>query len=257
MNGSRHRTRYEALEDKPMKWTGILSTLIFLALNAQATTLFETDFRDGWDENQWVVVGQPTIEATDDDTAPEFGPQILSIDNDASIMGIYLKEFEFTDGIVEVLWKDAEVAQNADRDVDGPLFARANIEESADNAMWVGYIMELDADSGFHVNVGDGAQAPVLDAMPELKSSGTWNWIEWRLDGPLLQLKTWDARDDKPEAWMLEAEDTTYPSGQVGIEVWSGLAHIAFFRISDLEGPSTVEPRGRLASLWSVLKHSE
>lgn len=231
----------------------LLPLLLFIPLS-EGKTLFETDFNEGFDEAKWVIVGNPKVEVKDDNSAPQYGPKVLSVDNDASIMGIYLKDFDFADGIIEVLWKDVEVLGNPDRDVDGPLFARANIEESAKNRMWVGYVMELDADSGFHVNVGDGKQAPVLDSVPDIRSKGEWNWIKWKLDGALLQLKTWNPDEKEPEEWMLEAEDKTYKSGEVGIQVWSGHAHIAFFRVTDLEGPSSVDPESKLSTTWACVK---
>lgn len=230
-----------------------LISISFLPLS-EGKTLFETDFNEGFDESKWVVLGNPKIEVVEDKSAPKYGPKVLSIDNDASIMGIYVKDLVFEDGIVEILWKDMEVNQNPDRDADGPLFARADIEQSVQKKMWVGYVMELDADSGFHVNVGDGTQAPVLAILPDLRSKGEWNWVKWRLEGKTLQLKTWDPGEKEPEKWMLEAEDDTYSSGEVGIQVWSGKIHVAFFRVTDLDGPSPVEPKGKLAATWANVK---
>jgi len=234
----------------------MLAGLISAALLplSEGKTLFETDFNKGFDESKWVVLGNPKIEVVEDKSAPEHGPKVLSIDNDASIMGIYVKDLAFGDGIIEILWKDMEVKQNPDRDADGPLFARADIEQSVQKKMWVGYVMELDADSGFHVNVGNGVQAPVLDIIPDIRSKGEWNWVKWKLDGKILQLKTWNADEKEPEEWMLEAEDETYSSGEVGIQVWSGKAHVAFFRVTDLEGPSPSEPKDRLTTTWASVK---
>ncbi|MCD6505602.1 hypothetical protein J7M22_03150 [Candidatus Poribacteria bacterium] len=230
-----------------------LISIMFLPLS-EGKTLFETDFSEGFDESKWVVLGNPEIEVVEDKSAPEYGPKVLSIDNGASIMGIYVKDLVFEDGIIEILWKDMEVNQNPDRDADGPLFARADIEQSVQKKMWVGYVMELDADSGFHVNVGDGAQAPVLAILPDLRSKGEWNWVKWRLKGNSLQLKTWNAGEPEPEKWMLEAEDKTYSSGEVGIQVWSGKIHVALFRVTDLEGPSPVEPEDKLSTIWASVK---
>ena len=221
---------------------------------SESKTLFETDFSEGFEESKWVVLGNPKIEVIEDRSAPKYGPKVLSVDNDASIMGIYVKGLVFEDGIIEILWKDVEVLQNTDRDADGPLFARADIEQSVQKKMWVGYVMELDADSGFHMNVGDGAQAPVLDILPDVRSTGEWNWVKWRLEGSLLQLKSWKADEPEPQEWMLEAEDKSYSSGEVGIQVWSGRIHVAFFRVTDLEGPSPVELRDKLPTVWADVK---
>ncbi|RKY03238.1 hypothetical protein DRP77_06650 [Candidatus Poribacteria bacterium] len=237
-----------------LKFLVLLVLFLLAAPHIEGRTLFETDFNEGFDESKWVVLGNPKIEVVEDKTAPRHGPKVLIVDNDASIMGIYVRDLVFEDGIIEILWRDVDVAGNPDRDADGPLFARADIEQSVQKRMWVGYVMELDADSGFHVNVGDGVQAPVLAIRPDLRTTGEWNWIKWRLEGELLQLKTWDADEPEPEEWMLEARDNTYSSGEVGIQVWSGKIHVAFFRVTDLEGPHPVGLKGMLPILWSELK---
>jgi hypothetical protein len=56
---------------------------------------------------------------------------------------------------------------------------------------------------------------------------------------------------------MLEIKDGAFKSGAVGLRAWSGTAEVAFFRVSDLDGPDplAVEPQqGKLATRWGALK---
>lgn len=185
----------------PHVFVGIVC-LIFVSIIAEADTLFEDDFSQGLDNWELIEAGG-TIETGKGDP-PEYGPDILIMEQAAGVNTLaVVKELEFTDGIIEILWKDANLPENAD----GPLIARK--QEAGES--W--YLLELDTDTGFHFDVV-GGQGVVGAGQ---KSSGEWNWIKWRLEGSLLQAKTWLAGEEEPDAWELELEDETYESGGVGL----------------------------------------
>ena len=87
-------------------------------------------------------------------------------------------------------------------------------------------------------------------------SSGDWTWIKARFEGPSLKVKIWFADEDEPDAWNLEAEDASFVEGTVGLRCWSGTAHIAYVRVSDLEGPTpkAVEAQDKLTTTWGEIK---
>jgi hypothetical protein len=208
---------------------------------AQAAILFEDDFTQGLD-NWELTEGGGTVEIGNSDP-PEYGPKVLIMDQAAGSNTLAIvKDLEFTDGIIEVLWKDA----NLPEDADGPLIARKQPEGEA----W--YLLELDTDTGFHFDVVGGAGVQGAGQM----STGEWTWLKWRLEGPLLQAKAWLAGENEPGTWELEIQDETYQSGAVGLRVWSGVIQAAYYRVTDLDGPLAVdfEPQRKLTSTWGHLK---
>ena len=95
-----------------------LSSLSLLPI-AQAATLFEDDFTQGLDDWELTLTGG-TIEIGNSDL-PEYGPKVLIMSQAAGSNTLaFVKDLEFTDGIIEVLWRDA----NLPEDADGPLIAR-------------------------------------------------------------------------------------------------------------------------------------
>jgi len=156
-------------------------------------------------------------------------------------MTAIVKDLVFTDGIIEVLWKDA----NLPEDADGPLLARIQAAEA-----W--YLLEVDTDTGLHFDVVGGGGVVGAGQM----STGEWTWMKWRLEGTLLKAKAWPAGQDEPGVWELEIEDATYESGGVGFRCWSGIVEAAYYRVTDLDGPSdvAVEPESVLATTWGGIK---
>jgi hypothetical protein len=161
---------------------------------ARAATLFEDDFTQGLD-NWELTLGGGIIETGNSDP-PEYGPKVLIMDQAAGVNTLaFVKDLEFTDGIIEILWKDA----NLPEDADGPLIAR---KQPAGEA-W--YLLELDTDTGFHFDVVGGAGVIGAGQM----STGEWTWLKWRLEGNLLQAKAWLASENEPDAW----EEKSLPRG--------------------------------------------
>jgi hypothetical protein len=215
--------------------------IVSLSSIARAATLFEDDFTQGLDNWELTLAGG-TIEIGNGDP-PEYGPKVLIMDQAAGSNTLaFVKDLEFTDGIIEVLWRDA----NLPEDADGPLIAR---KQPAGEA-W--YLLELDTDTGFHFDVVGGGGVQGAGQM----STGEWTWLKWRLEGPLLKAKAWLASEDEPNAWELEIEDDTYQSGAVGLRDWSGIAEIAYYRVTDLDGPSSiaVESQRKLTGTWGKIK---
>lgn len=217
-----------------------LATVLVFS-TAEAVTLFEDDFSgdlDAWE----LILGGGTIETGTSDP-PEYGPKVLIMDQASGVnMLAIVIDLEFTDGIIEILWKDAGLPEDAD----GPLIARKQpVGES-----W--YLLELDTDTGFHFDVVGGGGVVGAGQM----STGEWTWMKWRLEGPILQARAWPPGEAEPGDWELEIEDTTYESGGVGFRCWSGIVEAAYYRVTDLDGPSdvAVEPEGVLATTWGGIK---
>lgn len=234
--------------------TTLTFLLVLLSVSALTKTIFEDDFSGGMDN--WTVWGPLDVEISTDNSAPaEYGPKVLSIPNLQGVLGgIYVNDLVVDDCILEVLWKDAALPEDAD----GILMARFDLElleGAAGGNAWPqngGYLMELDTDSGFHVNKMGGAE-PMANE-PGRMSTGEWNWIKWRLEGANHKLKTWDVGESEPD-WMIEADDQeSIESGGVGLEVWSGEATVAYFRVTDLDGPSAVCAKDKLSEIWSRIK---
>lgn len=233
----------------------IVFLLFLISISTFAKTIFEDDFSLGMDN--WTIWGPLDVKVGEDNSAPaEYGPDVLIIPNmQAVIGGVYVNNLTVEDCILEVLWKDSALPEDAD----GILMARIDIEaleEAGGGDQWPkdkGYIMELDTDTGFHMNrMGSGGER--LAENPDRMSTENWNWLKWRLEGGDLKLKTWDVGETEPD-WMLEAVDEEpIEQGGVGLEVWSGEATVAYFRVTDLEGPGAVLPKGKLSILWSEIK---
>lgn len=216
-----------------------LTTVLVFSI-AEAVTLFEDDFSgnlDAWE----LTLGGGTIEIGTSDP-PEYGPNVVIMDQAAGVNTLaFVIDLEFTDGIIEILWKDA----NLPEDADGPLIARTQAGEA-----W--YLFEVDTDTGLHFDVVGGGGVVGAGQM----STGEWTWMKWRLDGPILQAKAWPPGEAEPGDWELEIEDATYVSGGVGLRCWSGIVEAAYYRVTDLDGPSdvAVEPEGALAATWGGIK---
>ncbi|HIE25711.1 TPA: hypothetical protein EYP66_00310 [Candidatus Poribacteria bacterium] len=230
----------------------ILAIVVLLAnmiMPAGTKTIFEDDFSGGKLDKNWVLVpGAGKIELTKD-KPPEYGPDVMNIDSPSGNTLAFVKEIDvkFTDGIIEILWIDTRLPE----DVDGPLVARAqSMDEAGFNQS---YLIEWDTDTGLHLDIlgGTGVQDPKGSM-----SEGDWVWLKFWLEGNELKIKGWKAGEAEPKKWTLEWEDSakTYESGAVGLRAWSGGAHVAFFRVTDLEGPSAVEPQDKVSVTWGKIK---
>lgn len=224
---------------------------IFLGQAVEAKTLFEDAFDTG--AGKWHLVDNGGKISVGKGEPPEYGPNVLLMESPEGINVLaFIKEGfdEFKDGIIEVLWRDKEIAEGAiaDRDTDGPLIFRVQGQN------WGAlYLIEFDLDTGFHFDVVGGRG--VVGGGP--KSQGEWQWIKARVEGQNFRAKAWTASQDEPADWMLEMEDATFESGSVGLRAWSGTAEVALFRVSDLDGPNVaVDLQQKLTSIWGRLKVS-
>ena len=232
-----------------------LSVMVSLCLGSLAVgaTLFEDDFNDG--DGKWTLLpgaGDVSIQRTG---TPEFGPNamVLSITKGDAVAFADLPAF--SDGFIEVLWRDREIADGGvdDRDADGPVFFRAQGEAFAHT-----YLVEHDIDIGFHFDVlsdGGGGMDPE-DLIAGRRSRGRWAWIKVRAEASLLQAKVWEVGEREPREWTIELNDRSFVEGLVGLRAWSGTAEVAFIRVSDLHGPTpfSVDPSNKLAMTWAGLR---
>jgi hypothetical protein len=230
---------------------------LFVASLAPAKTLYEDTFASG-KLDRYLLAGAHAKEVSIKKTnPPEFGPNVLDmpelphVDNTLAVV----KGLEFKNGIIEVLWRDTALPEDAD----GPLFFRGQLADpnNAATAFQNCYLVELDTDTGLHVAIIAGGNEnipPAFTAAP--RSTGEWTWIKVRADGPAIKVKSWLAKEKEPSAWNIESEDKTYASGVVGLRSWSGTAQVAYLAVADLDGPSprAVSSVGKASLTWGDLK---
>jgi len=216
-----------------------------------AKTLFEDKFNAGM--GKWEIIGPGEADIKTDNSAPAgYGPDVLFMTEAASGSDLmaFAKGVFVTDGFYELLWKDVGLPE----DTDGPIWFRGQDELSGPNT-GNGYLVELDTDTGLHIAVIKNAtEGPTFTSPAKEMSSGDWTWMKVRFEGPSIKAKIWLAGETEPNTWNLEAEDPSFTEGTVGLRCWSGTAHMAYIRISDLEGPKDVEPQAGLATTWGKIK---
>jgi len=220
-----------------------------------AKTLYETDFSKGADD--WdLMAGGGTIELGKDNSAPNHGPDVLTMDDTLAVAETptiaYIRDLIFTDGIIQILWKDGRLPE----DTDGPISARAQ-----DETFPLSYDIELDTDTGLHIEGGDSPNnQAIIDAtkQPDLMSTGEWTWMKVRFEGNHIQVKAWVATKSEPADWQIDWVDTfsTYMEGNVGLRAWSGQLICAYYLVTDLGGYS-VDGQDKLSTTWGKLKCSE
>lgn len=234
----------------------LIFAMVGIGISTQAELLFVDNFDQGLDN--WEHIGNGEISIVDDNTAPSFGPKILNLENsDASNCIAYLKDFEFTDGVLTYLLKDVDLGEGADFDCDGPGFARvtqAKEEMPIAEAFPTGYTIELDLDGGFHILWGANGDGDNIVVDDSIKTTGKWTWIKFSLMGNELKGKSWLADEDEPENWQLIGQDDRYSEGAVAMRVWSGTMHVAHIRITEHDEPYLVQAGGKLAITWGTLK---
>lgn len=222
----------------------VVLLLSFLSLSLWAETLVEFDFSKEEELNKWVFLEPEGVEL-EKSNPPEYGPGVLVMTTAGHAVG-FVKDFKFTDGIIEVLWRDA----NLPEDADGPLAARSATTDNADDA----YTMELDTDTGFHITIFVAAAPQTLVVSDRRMSDGKWTWMKWRFEGKNQKAKNFKADQKEPEEWEIELDDETFKEGYVGFSIWSGTAEIAFYRVTDLDGPSAVRLKEKLSTTWGRIK---
>ncbi|MBM3237647.1 hypothetical protein FJZ31_15260 [Candidatus Poribacteria bacterium] len=226
----------------------IVLPYFLLCVLASAKTLFEDNFKKGTD-NWELIPGQGKIEIGKG-SPPEYGPNVFLASSPGGTDTLaFVKDFTFTDGIIDVLWRDKEIAEGGvdDREADGPLITRMQAKD-----LTKGCLVEFDKGDGLHFDIlgGSGVLPP---RGPQ--SGGKWNWLRWRLEGDLLQVKFWEPGKNEPKVWVIEVKDTTYKSGFVGLRAWSVTVEAAYYRISDLDGPSfAVEFQDKAPIVWGRIK---
>jgi len=235
----------------------LAASIVFVSLlsvsPAVAKTLFEDNFSAGM--GKWEIIGPGEADIKTDNSAPAgYGPDVLFMTEAASGSDLmaFARGVVVTDGFYELLWNDVGLPE----DTDGPIWLRGQDEQSGPNT-GNGYLVELDTDTGLHIGVIKNAtEGPTFTSPAAEMSSGDWTWMKVRFEGPSIQVKIWIAGEAEPGTWNLEAEDASFTEGTIGLRCWSGTAHMAYIRISDLEGPAPgdVEPQAKLAATWGKIK---
>ena len=240
--------------------------LVAWSISASAKTLFEDDFSSG-DLDGYLIGGTHAgnVEIVESNP-PENGPQTLfmpELPHEDNLI-VAIRDLVITDAIVEILWSDADLPEDAD----GPLFVRAQIPDGEDPndpafdpapLFDNSYLVELDTDTGLHIDIITAGNGNIEDFfVGAMLSSVDWTWIKMQVDGPRLKLKAWLAADPEPAEWNIEGEDESWQEGMVGFRSWSGTVEVAYVRVTDLDGPGggtkAVDPGGKLATTWGGLR---
>lgn len=194
-----------------------------------ANLLFEDDFQKGLDKWEVVSAGG-TVQIIETDKPPAYGPKVLEVNSPGSVnIMLFIKDLKVKDVVIEVLWRDAALPEDAD----GILVARVSNPVAANDPSFNGYLLELDTDTGLHIDSIRGGQATTFSPAGG-KSPGTWVWLKWYLKGSELKAKWWQFGQPEPEGWEIEATNSDWQEGFVGIRCWSGVAHIAYIRVTKI-----------------------
>lgn len=243
--------------------TGVVFGCLILlsSVAAQAKILFEDDFSSGnldryiltWGAKKEKDIAKNTKIVKSD--PPEHGPNVLSMDeqpHDTNLLAI-IKDLEFSDGFIQLLWIDAGLPEDAD----GPIFFRGQMDpKDPKTAFDATILVELDSDTGLHFDIIGGVGVADAAKDPAVKSTPDWTWIKIMAEGKDLKVKSWLAGEDEPKNWTIEFQDGSYDEGVVGFRSWSGIAEIAYIVVSDLGGPEpeAVDAQGKLSTTWGRLK---
>jgi hypothetical protein len=202
---------------------------VALRITKPANLLFEDDFQKGLDKWELITAGG-TIQIIGTDKPPAYGPKVLRVESPGSVnIMAFIKDLKIKDALIEILWKDAALPE----DTDGPLVARVSNPVAANDPSFNGYLLELDTDTGLHFSSIRGGTETTLVTSGS-KSTGEWVWIKWYLKGPDLKAKWWPFGQPEPDKWEIETTNADWQEGLVGIRCWSGVAHVAYIRISKI-----------------------
>ena len=234
--------------------------LVFVfSMVVDAKVLFQDDFSSGdldkyefsWEDKKPKEIAENAKIINSD--SPKHGPKALSMEEQPHVGNLLamIKDFEFEDGYIEMLWIDADLPEDAD----GPLFFRGDLGQKEVKDIYGNSILvELDTDTGLHFDVLNGGGV-CAECKAGLQSAPEWTWIKVMADGKKLKLKAWLDAETEPD-WMIEIENDQYKKGAVGFRSWSGTAEIAFIKITDLEGgDQAVSTQGKLATTWGGIKN--
>jgi len=213
----------------------------------EAKTLFEDYFNKGTD--RWSFAENAgKFQVKDDSSVPGgYGPEVLNMQTPSDWSAAYVKDVEVTDCIVIALVKDISLPKTGE-DADQVIIARTQGETGIGNE--TGDALEQDApdDTGLHL-FGGGGQDITVNAH---HSTGEWTWMMLRLEGNEVKAKVWGF--DEPESdWLVELEEPVYKSGGVGMGIWSGELHVAYYAVADLEGLA-VDAQNKLIVTWGEVK---
>ena len=73
-----------------------------------------------------------------------------------------------------------------------------------------------------------------------------------RLEGREVKAKVWGFEEPEPD-WLIEMDEPVYKSGGVGMGIWSGELHVAYFAVADLMGLA-VDMQSRITAMWGQVK---
>jgi hypothetical protein len=224
----------------------ILATIMTLH-TVEAKTLFEDYFNQGTD--RWSFAeNSGKFQVKNDNSVPAgYGPEVLNMQTPSDWSAAYVKDLEVTDCIVIALVKDISLPKTGD-DADQVIIARTQDEAGIGNAN--GDALEQDApdDTGLHLFGGGGQNVEVNDH----HSTGEWTWMMLRLEGEDVRAKVWGFDEPEPD-WLVELEEPVYKSGGVGMGIWSGELHVAYYAVADLGGLA-VDTQNKLTATWGEIK---
>jgi len=228
-----------------------LALVIFAATmtlhTVEARTLFEDYFNQG--TGKWSFVeNSGKFQVMNDSSVPGgYGPEVLNMQTPSDWSGAFVKDLEVTDCIVLALVKDISLPKTG-ADADQVIIARTQGETGIGNE--TGNALEQDApdDTGLHLFGGGGQDIQVRD----YHSTGEWTWMMLRLEGKQVKAKVWGFNEPEPD-WLIELEEPVYKSGGVGMGIWSGELHVAYYAVADLEG-FAVDAKSKLMATWGQIK---
>ena len=214
---------------------------LFVSASAFADKIFEDRFDtlDRWELADKEGGSSMSLEVSRSIPEP-YGPTVLSLRGEYAMA--LVRDLAVTDCTITVLWRDVEPD---DYDADGVLAARAMqppelkgtpLAEVGEGLYWV----EQDSDEGFQIKVRDAKEVEeTLASFGErsLTNDRCWNktgwiWQKWQLDGSTMRAKFWPIHEPEPDGWQIHAHNEMFSKGRVGLRVWSGHAHVAYFCVS-------------------------
>ncbi len=208
---------------------------LIVCLLVSASACADTIFEDRFDTlDRWELAdkgGGSSMSIEPDHSVPEpYGPTVLSLRGEYTMALAH--DLVVGDCTITALWRDVEPD---DYDADGVLAARAMqprelkgtpLADVGEGLYWV----EQDSDEGFQIKVRDAkAREQTLASFGErsLTNDRTWNktgwiWQKWQLDGSTMRARF----------CPIHADNEMFSKGRVGLRVWSGHAHVAYFCVS-------------------------